>query len=171
MEGKDQCKGEILTERYNNQCIKLENQISIIELRQQELQNYITSLDQTVRQIDRLVYNEEKKQKPDYNKIKNLRFISSKNIEMITDMYNTYERFEDVKFKYFKEIDSHSHNANRLINIELYKLENQTNDASDMFLEMIKYMSTIKEINVKPDDKNKDNLVMDNLKDNPEYQL
>ena len=169
----EESKSQILTTKYNTQVTQLKNQISIIELRQQELQNYITSLDQTVRQLDRLVFTEEQTPKPDYIKIKNLRFVSSKNIEIITDMYNTYQRFEDVKFKYYKEIDNHSHAGNRLIYIELYKLENQTNDISDSFMEMLKYLSNNKDLN-KPSTDNPPGMPLgttDNLDTNPEYQL
>ena len=162
----------ILQKQYDEQIKQLGKQISIIELRQQELQNYIISLDQSIKQIDRLVNTENQKSSPDYNKIKNLRFINSKNIEMITDIYNTYERFETVKFKYYKEIDNHSHSGNRLIYIELYKLENQTNDISDSFMEMIKYLSNLKEANLSnPKTPINDEKILDNLNDNPEYQL
>jgi len=162
----------ILQKQYDEQIKQLGKQISIIELRQQELQNYIISLDQSIKQIDRLVNTENQKSSPDYNKIKNLRFINSKNIEMITDIYNTYERFETVKFKYYKEIDNHSHSGNRLIYIEGYKLENQTNDISDSFMEMIKYLSNLKEANLSnPKTPINDEKILDNLNDNPEYQL
>lgn len=163
---------QILSDKYDKQVKQLENQISMIELRQQELQNYIVSLDQTIRQIDSIIFREEKKANPDYNKIKNLRFISSKNIEIITNIYNTYQKFEDVKFKYYKEIDNHSHSGNRLINIELVKLTNKSNDISDSFMDMIKYMSTLGLNNEKTKINNQlDIESKESLEENPEYQL
>jgi len=163
---------EELIKKYDSQIEQLENQIEIIKIRQQELQNYIVSLDQAIRQIDGVIFNEEQKSKPDYNKIKNLRFISSRNFELITNIYNTYQKFEDVKFKYYKEIDNHSHAANRLIYIEMVKLLKQSDSISDTFGEMIKYLASLN--NVKGDNNLKEENIIsggESLADDPEYTL
>jgi len=160
-----------IKQKYELQNQLLERQIQSIELRQQELQNYITTLNQTIAHMERTIIQEERKAPINFNRINGLRQGVSKNIELLVKLYDSYKEFENVKFRYYKEINSHSHNGIRLINIDLFKINNKFSDDSAQFTDVIRFMSKLIEQKTEPELNQMTSNVASSLADNSDYQL
>lgn len=122
----------------------LEKQISGIELKQQEIQNYITTIDNAVNQLEQMIHQEQNSAQPNYDRIRGLRTAISKNVELISALYNSYKEFENVKFRYYKEINDNNYKTNRLIELELKKVDNQTDKIGEEFANVMRHLTGIK---------------------------
>lgn len=113
-----------------------------IEYRQQEIQTYIAAIDRVVNNIESLITKAEMKNPPDISAVIKLQIPLGKNIELIATLYSTYQRFEDSKFKYNKEIDDFNMNAVKLINLEFRKLDKNLAEIEDGdFMKMMMSLS------------------------------
>jgi len=118
---------------------KLDAQINTITQRQQELQNLITSIEQGVQQYEAMVSREQQMPKPDFNKIRSMRGAITKSIELLAQLYTTYKAFEEVKFRYYKQITDLDHNTRRMIEVEIRRIEsNMDNFSGGDFIGMMK---------------------------------
>ena len=121
----------------------LRKQITGIELKQQDLQRYITTIDNSISHLEQIIHYEENKSKPAYDKIKGLRAGISKNIELLSVLYNTYKEFEGIKFRYFKEIDDSNYKKHRLIELELKKVNQNASKLGEEFYNIMRNLSTV----------------------------
>jgi hypothetical protein len=118
---------------------KLEQKISIIELRQQEIQNYIADIDNNITYLRGLLPSETDKEK---NRM--LRGAISKNIELLTRLYSTYREYDDVKVKYYKIISDDTHKMHQLIAVDIRRIDEKVKDIDDSdFLGVMKEMMTL----------------------------
>ncbi len=130
-------------------CDKLKKQITLIELRQQELQQYMSTIDSHINYFDNQISHEQQQTKPDYQSISRMRAASFKNIELITVLHNTYKEYENVKFRYYKEIGDNNYKKNKLIHVDIKRLGNP----EEMGNEFYEIMRLLSRLNLK-DDKN-----------------
>jgi len=136
--------GEIkkdITDNNNN----LRKQVTHVELKQQELQTYINTIDNAITQLEQMIHTEQNSAKPNYDKIRSLRGAITKNVELITNLYNSYKEFENVKFRYYKEIDDNSYRMHRLIELELKKVDENANRLGQEFYNVMRNLSNIKQ--------------------------
>jgi hypothetical protein len=121
---------------FTRQKTKLDQKIAIVELRQQEIQNYISDMDNNITFLRGLLPNEKDKEK---NRI--LRGAISKNIELLARLYSTYREYEDVKVKYFKIISDDVHKMHQLIAVDIRRIDEKVKDIDDSdFLGVMKEM-------------------------------
>lgn len=117
----------------------LEKKITNIELRQQEIQNYIADLDQNIVYLRGLLPNEKDKEK---NRI--IRGAISKNIELLSRLYSTYREYEDVKVKYFKIISDDTYKMHQMIAVDIRRIDEKVKDIDDTdFLGVMKEMMSL----------------------------
>jgi len=127
----------------NNQQKVLEDQIANIVLRQQEIQNFMTTLEAGIKQVELGVQLELQQVKIDYTKVSNMNGKIAKSMELLTKMYDTYRAFEDTKWKYHKLVNDVNFNYIKLLEIEVRRLDEKIDKISDSgFMEM---MSTLVE--------------------------
>ena len=122
---------------------KLRKQITNIEIKQQDLQQYITTIDNAIIHLEQMIQQEQNQPKSNNDKIRGLRSAVSKNVELIANLYNAYKEFETVKFRYFKEVDDNSYRMHRLIELEMKKVDENANKLGQEFYNMMRNLSTI----------------------------
>lgn len=121
---------------FTDQKVKLEQKIANVELRQQELQNYIADLDQNIVYMRGLLPNEKDKEKQ-----RMIRGGIAKNIELLQKLYSTYREYEDVKVKYYKIISDDTHKKHHLIAVDIRRIDERVKDIDDTdFLGVMKEM-------------------------------
>jgi|SRR6056297_3121315 len=150
---------------FSNNTETLKKQITGIELKQQELQKYISTIDNGISYLEQMIHYEENKPKPSMDKVRGLRTAITKNVELISNLYNSYKEFEMVKFRYFKEIDDNDYKMHRLIELELKKINQNTNRLGEEFYNMMRNLSQISE---------PDNVILEEsnkILENNEYSL
>ena len=113
---------------------KLESQISTIELRQQELQSYINSLQTGITNLENIIQIELNSRQPDHKKIYNLRQSIMAHIESITRLYDSYNKFEDTKLKCQKEINEVLYKNTHLLEISIKQIDDKINKVTDTSL-------------------------------------
>lgn len=133
---------ETIVKDYNDRIQLLRNQISNIEIKQQDLQQYLNNIDNNIQHLDTLITQEQSLKNPDYNKIKNYRYAMTKSIELINQLHNTYKEYENVKFRYFKQIDESSNYKHRLIELEMKKLDDKLSNNIEGFTQMMQMIAS-----------------------------
>jgi len=128
-----------MNESKNN----LQKQITGIELKQQEIQSYISTIDNSINQIEHLIHREQNSAQPNNERLKAYRHAVTRNVELITQLYNSYKEFENVKFRYHKEISDNSYRLHRLVELELKKIEDQSGKISQDFFNVMRSLSTM----------------------------
>lgn len=113
-----------LDSQYSNRITALENQITVIELRQQELQLLISDINTSVTTLNTLLSN--KSASSDVKK--GARAALGKNIELLNQLYNTYKEFENTKFRYHQDINNIIHKKNHLINVDIPRVSKTSVD-------------------------------------------
>lgn len=135
-----------ITEEFDIQKDLLERQIIGIELRQQEIQSHITSIEAANNQLD-IMINQEKD-----NRKKGSYFAAKvRNIELLTKLYSVYREFEDSKFKYHNNMSDIIYKGHRLIEVDIRKLDEKLDsmtgdDMVDMFKNLNKLFSSNKQL-------------------------
>ena len=118
----------------NDNHVILAKQIDNIVLRQQELQAYITEVDQSIKGLKSYIIREKQAQPPNQDKIKNCQIAISRHIELISKLYESYRSFEETKFKYQKQISESNFKYIHMIEIDIRrieeKLDNTLSDSS-----------------------------------------
>lgn len=127
---------------FDDMAKKLDRQISLIELRQQELRNYIITIENHINHFDQMIDMENQKPTPNYKTISSFRSASFKNIELITVLHNTYKEYEGVKFRYFKEISDNNYKKQKLINVDIKRAGTSDLDGQE-FYEIMRKLSNL----------------------------
>lgn len=123
---------------------KLKTQITNIEYKQQDLQKYIVTIDNSINQIEQFIHQEQNSPKPNFTKINGLRTAVSKNVELVVKIYDSYKEFENVKFRYYKEIDDNTYRTHKLIDLELKRINNASNTIGDEFYSIMQNLANLK---------------------------
>jgi hypothetical protein len=113
-----------LNSQYSDRVTSLENQITIIELRQQELQLLISDINNNIQSLNTIINN--KSSSTDAKK--GARMALGKNIELLNQLYNTYKEFENTKFRYHQDINNVIHKKNHLINVDIPRVSKSSVD-------------------------------------------
>lgn len=138
-----------ITQSFEKLSKSLEKQISNIELRQQELQNYMITLDNHINHFDQMVNIESQQPNPNYKKISGLRKVSFDNIELLTNLHNSYKEYENVKFKYYKEIGVYNTTKQKMIHIDIKRV----GTVEEMGNEFYEIMRNLSRLNLNNDSK------------------
>lgn len=122
-----------ITKEYETQQKNINKHISNVELRQQELKNYIADIDSNIKFIQNLLQTEK-----DNEKSRMLRGAVSKNIELLTKLYSVYREYEDVKVKYVKETSSTMNFKHRLIEVDIRRIDEKLEGSDTDFMDVMK---------------------------------
>lgn len=121
---------------FNQQKKQLMDQISSIELRCQDLQNYINMIDNSNNTLQISIQKET-----DNNKKNKYYSIIRQNVELLVKLYSTFREFEDTKFKYYNTVSDLLHKQHRLIEVDIRKIDSNIDD-----FDSGEFMSTLKKI-------------------------
>ena len=115
-----------ITDDFEFQKETIEKQISVIEIRQQEIQMRISEIENANSHLDVLIQTEKDNRKKSA-------FYSAKvrNIELMTKLYDCYRSFEDVKYKYYNGISDIIYKSHRLIEVEIRKIDERVAKLDD----------------------------------------
>jgi len=119
----------------------LEKQITNIEYKQTELQNYMTTIENSISHMEQMVDKEQQTANPSFDRIRGLRTAIVKNVELITKLYDTYKEFESVKFRYHKELSDNNYRKQRLIELELKKMDDRSNSLGQEFYNIMRNLA------------------------------
>ena len=129
---------EYIKEYSNNNQALLEKQISNIVLRQQELQNFMTTLEQAVSNVEVGMQIELKQPKINYNIVNNMQKAMTRSMELLVKMYDSYRSFEDTKFKYFKQLNDVNYNFIKLLEVDIRRLDEKVDKITNsQFMDMM----------------------------------
>jgi chromosome segregation ATPase len=146
---------------------RLTAEIDNIRIRQQELQNFITSIETNINGIETLIDEENNLEKPNYKKLAALRTTLFKNIELLKQLYDSYKGFEEVKFKYQKLIVNSKLDYNKLIYLQIRRLDEQfnraTSDSDDLIVILRKLTENMENHSQQSDFSKKKNPILDNI--------
>jgi len=112
---------------------RLDTQISTITLRQQEIQNYIVFIDNHICHFDQMIQQQIASGSPDFKKINSYRSASFKNIELVSVLHTTYKSYEEVKFRYFKEISDSNYKQQKLIAVDIKRVGSSDEMGSEFY--------------------------------------
>jgi len=128
-----------VVDEFNFQKDILERQIESIELRQQEIQVHISSIEAANNHLDILIQQEkDNRKKSSYYGAK------IRNIELLSKLYDTYNNFESVKFRYHNNISDLIYKNHRLIEVEIRKIDEKLDKISNNELvEVFKQLSNL----------------------------
>lgn len=150
---------------------KLEASISHIEVRQQEIQNIIATIQNNLYHLESIIQGEETKPNPNNEKLKNLRLAILKNVSIIREMYDTYDSYEETKFKYKKLITETDFNYRKLdITIKQTEDKMQKSNSSDL-VDLLRIISSNLNSCDKNNNKNYVNKIENEIIVDPEMQL
>jgi len=131
---------------------QLEKQIIHIEYKQNELQNYITTIENSISHMEQMISKEKQNSKPNHDRIRGLRTSISKNVELIIKLYESYKEFESVKFRYHKELSDNNYRKQRLIELELKKMDDRSNSLGQEFYNIMRNLAGLqKDNNIDPE--------------------
>lgn len=159
-EEKSTNKGEILQD-FAGQQTSLEQQIDVLNRRILSLQSHILSLEQTNNVLEQMAQSEK-----DVTQRSRLYGAIRNNIELLTKVYGVIKEFEDVRFRYHKEIDDVLFNKYKLVAVDIRRIEEKLNDTSsgDLIGFFEKLSSTMSSTE-------KREQIKSSLDDKPEYRL
>lgn len=159
---------DFIYKRNTDSISKIEHQISNIELRQQELQGYITTIQTAVNAIEQQISVEERKSSPNYQQIHSWRGAIFKNIELISKLYDTYKEFENVKIRCQKEINDSSYKTFHLVEVSIKQLDHKFDNLKDT--NIITVLMELQRL-IKTDDNQVVENVEKELNSDPNYEL
>ncbi len=152
-------KDEIV-QSFTDQEDNLNKQISVIETKILSVQRHILTLEQANQVIEKLAQSE----KDPTQKFKYYSAIRN-NVELLARLYEVVKEFENVKFKYFKEVDDVIYNKYRLIAVEIRRLEEKIDSGNFSFLEFFEKLA------VTFSNPEQRALIKSDLEEKPEYRL
>jgi len=120
---------------------QLGKQVTSIENKQIELQNYMTTIDNAISHMEQMVAKEQQTANPNHDRIRGLRASITKNVELITKLYDSYKEFESVKFRYHKELSDNNYRKQRLIELELKKMDDRSNSLGQEFYNIMRNLT------------------------------
>ncbi|MFA7204220.1 MAG: hypothetical protein WC188_11005 [Candidatus Caldatribacteriota bacterium] len=141
---------------------KLESQIDHLDRFIQDLVSHKLSLENANRHIEQLAMAE----KDAFKKSKYYEAIS-RNIELLTKIFNSISELENIKYRYHKEIDDVIQNKIRLIKIDLRKLAEKINDDGVNLLQFFEKLSNV----LSNPTKKFEEASKISIEENPEYTL
>jgi len=118
---------------YDDHRDELKKQISVVELRQNEIQNYIMDLDANVVYLRAMIQTEK-----DAQKSKAYRGAIASNIDLLVKLYSVNKEYEDVKVKYYKESSTTLNLKHRLIEIDIRKINEKMDITDKDFMDVMK---------------------------------
>ena len=127
---------------FDNISDRLDQQITLITGKQQELQNYLIMIDNHIMHFDQMIQQEMQSSQPDFKKINSYRSASFKNIELISVLHATYKEYENTKFRYFKEISDSNYKKQKLISVDIKRI-GTTEDMSGEFYNIMRNLSKL----------------------------
>lgn len=126
---------------------QLEKQIVHIEHKQSELQNYMSTIENNISHMEQLISNEQQAMSPNNDKIRGMRVAITKNVELVTKLYDSYKEFEAVKFRYYKEMSDNNYRRHRLIELELKKMNDRSNSLGQEFYDIMRNLASLQNDN------------------------
>ncbi len=161
---KEEINTEHIVDDFNFQKDVLEKQITILELRQQEIQSHIASIENANHHLDILIQQEKDSKKKGF-----LFKAKTSNIEILVKLYDTYNRFEETKFKYYNNIGDLTFKQHRMIEVDIKKISEKVdkltgNDMVDMFKNLSDLFSNTSSMELSPEIKNQINVEDDDYK-------
>ncbi|HQF37201.1 MAG TPA: hypothetical protein PLL26_06225 [Candidatus Dojkabacteria bacterium] len=139
----------------------LERQIDSLNQKILAVQSHVLTLEQANRVLEQMAQSERDgiQKSKYYGAIRN-------NIELLTKLYSVIKEFEDVKFRYHKEIDDVLNNKFRLIAVEIRRIDEKIGEATSFnLIEFFEKLSNTFSNSEKRDQ------IKAVLGENPEYQL
>lgn len=100
---------------------KLSRQITHIEIKQQQLSNYIVTLEAANSQLDRMIRQEQ-----DGQKRAKYYHAQKSNLELLNDVFMTYAKYEDIKAKYYKDTSDLMFKEQHLIEVQIRSLDDKS---------------------------------------------
>ena len=146
-EGKDILDSyDYIETDYTDERKDIEKQIGVIEIRQQEIQNYIATIDQNITFMNGLLQQSETNK----DKIRAIRGALGKNIETLTKLYQVYREYEDTKQRYHKLLSENMYKMHHLISVDIRRIDEKLEKMGDgdffgIFKEFVNIMSEKKE--------------------------
>lgn len=134
-------ENEQVSSEFELEVQRLEKEILNIEMKQTEIQNHISDLENANSGLKQMIKTESDngKRAKYYGAIKS-------NIELIAKMYSAYKDFEGVKFNYRKEVSALVQNKNRLIHVDLPKIGTTSSAGPEELLSVFRVIAeTMKE--------------------------
>ena len=124
----------------------IEKQISVIEVRQQEIQNHIASIDSNVVYLNGLLQQGVENK----DKIRAIRGAIGKNIDTLAKLYSIYREYEDTKQKYHRLVSDNMYKMHHLISVDIRRIDEKLEKMGDgdffgVFSEFVNIMSGKKE--------------------------
>ena len=110
---------------------KLEKQIGHIETKELEINSMISTIKASTDNVELLIAQEnDNKQKGKFYTI------ISRNVELMNNLYNTYQSFESVKHKYYQDMGKMNVYKVRMLEIELKQIDLRFNNikSDDLFV-------------------------------------
>lgn len=131
---------------YTGERKKIEKQIGVIEVRQQEIQNYIAQIDQNITFMQGLLQQGEQNK----DKVRAIRGALGKNIETLTKLYSIYREYEDTKQKYHRLLSDNIYKMHHLISVDIRRIDEKLEKMGDgdffgVFKEFVNIMGSKKE--------------------------
>ena len=122
LDSYDYIEGDYTNERKN-----IEKQIGVIEIRQQEIQNYIATIDQNITFMNGLLQQGETNK----DKVRAIRGALGKNIETLTKLYQVYREYEDTKQRYHKLLSENMYKMHHLISVDIRRIDEKLEKMGD----------------------------------------
>jgi len=125
---------------------EIEKQIGVIEVRQQEIQNYIADIDQNIIALQGFLQQGTENK----DKVRAVRGAIGKNIETLAKLYSIYREYEDTKQRYHKLLSDNMYKMHHLISVDIRRIDEKLEKMGDgdffgVFSEFVKIMGDKKE--------------------------
>jgi len=159
-EERQASKSEIIQD-FAAQKNSLEQQIDLLNQRILSLQNHILTLEQTNRTLEQLARSEK-----DAQQKARLFGAIRVNIELLAKLYSVVKEFEDVRFRYYKEVDDVLYTKFRLIAVEIRRIEEKVGETSSG--DILRFFENLSTILSNPEKRSQMKV---DLEENPEYKL
>jgi len=146
---------------FTSQKQLLEKQIDSLNQKILAVQSHVVTLEQANRVLEQMTQSERDgvQRAKYYGAIKN-------NIELLAKLYSVIKEFEDVKFRYHKEIDEVLNNKFRLIAVEIRRIDERIGEAASFNL-----VEFFEKLSSTFSNSEKREQIKEVLSSSPEYQL
>ena len=153
-------KTEILSD-FADQGNLLKQQIDILNQRILALQGHIVTLEQTNNVLEQMAKTEK-----DVTQRSRLYGAIRNNIELLAKLYSVIKEFEDVRFRYYKEIDDVLFNKYKLVAVDIRRLEEKINDLNSG--DLVGFFEKLSSVLSNTEKRER---AISDLDDKPEYRL
>ena len=145
---------------FDNHVQKLNKQIEHINIKQHEINSMIATIQAATNNVESLLAQEkDSKQKGKfYTTI-------ARNIQLMNELYGTFQSFESVKHKYYQDMGKMSVMKNRMLEIEIRQIDLKFNTIKSD--DVVGLMSELKEMLKSIDKKEYKQLSLKN----PDYSM